>query len=77
MHAVTPHLIAFVFMQDIVSTCIPRYVNTERSLILLASCEPWQHVNVFFYFLDEGRKIVETLALLTTELSSYKLCKVL
>ncbi len=38
-------------------------------------CEPWQHVN-FFYFLDEGHKIVETLALLTTELSCYKICKV-
>ena len=30
----------------------------------------------FLNFLDEGYKIVETLALLTTELSSYKIYKV-
>ena len=37
---------------------------------------PGQHVNVFFNFLDEGHEIVETLALLTTEVLSYKICKV-
>ena len=30
----------------------------------------------FFYFLVKGHKIGEILALLTTELSSYKICKV-
>ena len=40
---------------------------------LHASCEPWQH-DIFFS--AKGHKIVEILALLTTKLSSYKICKV-
>ena len=31
---------------------------------------------LFLYFLDKGRKIVEIFALLSTELSSYKIYKV-
>ena len=33
-------------------------------------------INVFFYFSEKRHKIVEIFALLTTELSSYKMCKV-
>ena len=33
-------------------------------------------INVFFIFRKKRRKIVEIFALLTTELSSYKMCKV-
>ena len=33
-------------------------------------------INVFFIFRKKRHKIVEFLALLTTELSSYKMCKV-
>ena len=33
-------------------------------------------INVFFYFSEKRHKIVEFLSLLTTELSSYKMCKV-
>ena len=42
----------------------------------------WRHVNygntinVFFYFSVKRHKIVEIFELLTTELSSYKMCKV-
>ena len=36
----------------------------------------WQHDQCFFYFSEKRHKIVEFLALLTTELSSYKMCKV-
>ncbi len=33
-------------------------------------------INVIFYFSEKRHKIVEFFALLTTELSSYKMCKV-
>ncbi len=33
-------------------------------------------INVFFIFRKKRHKIVEIFALLTTELSSYKMCKV-
>ncbi len=33
-------------------------------------------INVFFYFSEKRHKIVEFFALLTTELSIYKMCKV-
>ena len=33
-------------------------------------------INAFFIFRKKGHKIVEIFALLTTELSSYKKCKV-
>ena len=33
-------------------------------------------INVFFLFFGKRHKIVEFFALLTTELSSYKMCKV-
>ncbi len=33
-------------------------------------------INDFFYFSEKRHKIVEFFALLTTELSSYKMCKV-
>ncbi len=33
-------------------------------------------INVFFYFSEKRHKIVDNFALLTTELSSYKMCKV-
>ncbi len=33
-------------------------------------------INVFFIFSQKRHKIVEIFALLTTELSSYKMCKV-
>ena len=52
------------------------HINTERRLTLFPTCEPWQHVDVFFYFLDKGHKIVEIFALLPTELSSYKIYNV-
>ena len=74
-HAVAPRLIAFLFKRCFNMKYL-HYINTKRRLTLLASCEPWQHVNVFFNFLVKGHKIGEILALLTTELSSYKICKV-
>ena len=36
----------------------------------------WQHDQCFFIFWKKRHKIVEIFALLTTELSSYKMCKV-
>ena len=33
-------------------------------------------INVFFYFSEKRHKVVEFFVLLTTELSSYKMCKV-
>ncbi len=36
-----------LYSNTIVSTCsIPHHIRTERRLTLLASCEPWQHVDV-------------------------------
>ena len=33
-------------------------------------------MSIFLFFLDKGHKIFKILALLTTELSSYEICKV-
>ncbi len=62
---------------NIVSTwSISGYINSERRLTLHASCYYGNTINVFFYFSEKRHKIVELFALLTTELASYKMCKV-
>ncbi len=62
---------------NIVSTwSISGYINSERRLTLHASCYYGNTINVFFYFSEKRHKIVEFFALLTTELASYKMCKV-
>ena len=52
------------------------YINNERRLTLLTMLTMATRSMFFFYFSDKRRKIVEFFALLTTELSSYKMCKV-
>ena len=73
MHAATPRLHFQTLCQHevfrVISTMnagslCPRHVNYGNT------------INVFFIFRKKRHKIVEIFALLTTELSSYKMCKV-
>ncbi len=52
---------------------IPNYFNTERRLILLVSCEPWQHEYTIVFFFTKGHKIVEILALFNYKSISQKI----
>ncbi len=68
MPAATPRL----YFQTLCQHEVFRVISTMN-----ASCyKLWQHDQCFFYFSEKRHKIVEFFALLTTELSSYKMCKV-
>ena len=59
MHAATPShsLIAFILIQTLFQhEVFDIYINTERRLTLLASGEPWRHVDVFLIFWTKGIK---------------------
>ncbi len=73
MHAVSPRL----YFQTLCQHEVFRFISTVNAGSLYT-----RHVILatrsmfFFYFSDKRHKIVEFFALLTTELASYKMCKV-
>ena len=72
MHAATPRL----YFQTLCQHEVFRVISTMNAGSLCSRHVNYGNtINVFFYF-SERHKIVEIFALLTTELSSYKMCKV-
>ena len=73
MHAATPRL----HFQTLCQHEVFRVISTMNagSLCSRHVIKLWQHDQCFF-FRKKRHKIVEIFALLTTELSSYKMCKV-
>ena len=73
MHAATHRL----YFQTLCQHEVFRAISTMNAGSL-CSCHVnyGNTINVFFYFSEKRQKIVEIFALLTTEISSYKMCKV-
>ena len=73
MHAATPRL----HFQTLCQHEVLRVISTMNAGSLYSRHVNYGNtINVFFIFRKERHKIVEIFALLTTELSSYKMCKV-
>ena len=73
MHAATPRL----HFQTLCQHEVFRVISTMNAGSLCSRHVNYGNtINVFFIFRKKRRKIVEIFALLTTELSSYKMCKV-
>ena len=73
MHAVTPRL----YFQTLSQHEVFRVISTVNAGSL-CTCHVTMAIRsmFFFYFSEKRHKIVEFFALLTTELASYKMCKV-
>ncbi len=73
MHAATPRL----HFQTLCQHEVLRVISTMNAGSLCSRHVNYGNtINVFFIFRKKRHKIVEMFALLTTELSSYKMCKV-
>ncbi len=73
MHAATPRL----YFQTLCQHEVFRVISTMNEGSLCSRHVNYGNtINVFFIFRKKRHKIVEIFALLTTELSSYKMCKV-
>ncbi len=73
MPAATPRL----YFQTLFQHEVFRVISTMNAGSLCTRHDNYGNtINVFFYFSEKRHKIVEFFALLTTELSSYKMCKV-
>ena len=72
MHAATPRL----YFQTLCQHEVFRVISTVNAGSLCTRQLLWQHDQCFFIFRKKRHKIVEFVALLPTELSSYKMCKV-
>ena len=73
MHAATPRL----YYQTLCQHEVFRAISTMNAGSLCSRHVNYGNtINVFFYFSEKRHKIAEIFALLTTELSSYKMCKV-
>ena len=73
MHAATPRL----YFQTLCQHEVFRVISTMNAGSLCSRHVNYCNtINVFFIFRKKRHKIVEMFGLLTTELSSYKMCKV-
>ncbi len=73
MHAATPRL----HFQTLCQHEVFRVISTMNAGSLCSRHVNYGNtINVFFIFRKKRHKIVEIFALLPTELSSYKMCKV-
>ncbi len=72
MHAATPRL----HFQTLCQHEVLRVISTMNAGSLCRVMLTMATRSMFFLFFGKRHKIVEIFALLTTELSSYKMCKV-
>ncbi len=72
MPAATPRL----YFQTLCQHEVFRVISTVNAGSLCTRHVTMATRSMFFYFSEKRHKIVEFFALLTTELASYKMCKV-